>query len=66
MKLLEFLETANRKVVEWLFHPVFPLRIVEPFDEVENSLSVSPPSFDRGHDFVNIIFLALLKVLHFP
>jgi len=34
MKLPEFLQTAYRKVVEWLFRPVFAFRIVEPFDEV--------------------------------
>jgi len=65
MKLREFLQTAYRKVVEWFFHLVFSFRIIEPLDEVEYSLVVSPAAFDRGHYFVDIVFLRLLNVVSF-
>jgi len=46
MKLLEFLQTTYRTVVQWLFHPVLAFRIVEPFDQIEDSLVFSPAVFD--------------------
>ena len=63
MKLPEFLQTPYRKVVVWLFRPVFTFRIVEPFDEVENSFVISAATLDRGHNFIDIVFLRLLDVI---
>jgi len=65
MKLLEFLQSTYRKVVEGFFHPVFSFRIIEPLDEVEDSFVVSSAAFDRGHYFVDIVFLRLLNVISF-
>jgi len=63
VKFPEFLQTAYRKVVEWFFRPVFAFRIVELFDEIEDPFVVSPAAFDRGHDFVDIVFLRLLDIV---
>ena len=63
MKLSEFLQTAYRKVVEWFFRPVFALRIVEPFDEIKNSLVISPASLNRGHNFLHIVLFRLFDVV---
>jgi len=52
MKLSELLQTAYRKVVEWFFCPVPAFRIVEPFDEVENSSSL----LSGRHHFFDIVF----------
>ena len=57
MKLSELLQAAYWKVVEWLFRPVLAFRIVEPFDEVENSFVISPAALDRGHNFFDVVFL---------
>jgi len=57
VKLSELLQAAYWKVVEWLFRPVLAFRIVEPFDEVENSFVISPAALDRGHNFFDVVFL---------
>jgi len=54
---------AYRKVVKFFFHPVFVFRIVEPFYEVEDSFVISSAVFDRGHYFVDVVFLRLLNVV---
>jgi len=66
IKLLECLQTAYQKVVVWFFHPVFAFRIVVPFDEIENSLVISPAVLDRGHNFFQVVFLPLFDVVRFP
>jgi len=63
VKLPELLQTAYRKVVKWFFRSVFAFRVVEPFDEVKDSLAISAAAFDRGHNFVDIVFLRLLNVV---
>jgi len=63
VELLEFLPTAYRKVVKWFFHPVFAFRIVEPLDKVYDPSVVSSAAFDRGHNFVDIVFLRLFEVV---
>ena len=65
MKLPQFLLTAYQKVVKWFFHPVLAFRIVEPFDEVENSLVISPAVFNQGHDVFDVVFLRLFDVVGF-
>ena len=65
VKLPKFLQAAYRKVVEWLFCPVFSHRIIQPFNEVENSFVVFPAALDRRHNFFHIVFLALLDVICF-
>jgi len=57
MKLPEFLQTTYRKVVERFFPPVFAFRIVEPFDKIEDYFVISPAAFDRGNNYVNVVFL---------
>jgi len=47
MKLPEFLQTAYRKVVEWLLRPVLALRIVEPSDQVENPFVIPSAALAR-------------------
>jgi len=66
VKFSKFLQAAYRKVVEWLLCPVLTFRIVELFNEVEDSFVVSPAALDRRHDFFHIVFLALLDVICFP
>jgi len=66
MKLPKFLQTSYRKIVEWLFLPVFAFQIVKPFDKVENSFVISPAAFDRGHNFFDIVFFRLFDVVRFP
>jgi len=56
VKLPELLQTAYQKVVEWFFRPVFAFRVVVPFDKVKDSLVISPALFDRGHNFIDIVF----------
>ena len=63
MKLPELLQTAYRKVVEWFFRPILAFWVVEPFDQVKDSLVISSAAFDRGHNFVDIVFLRLLDVV---
>jgi len=63
VKLPEFLQTTYREVVEWFFRPVSAFRIVEPFDEVKGPFVISPATFGRGHNFVDIVFLGLLDVV---
>jgi len=63
MKLSEFFQAAYRKVVKFFFRPVFVFRIVEPFYEVEDSFVISSAVFDRGHYFVDVVFLRLLNVV---
>jgi len=46
LKLSEFLQTTYRKVVEWFLRPVLAFWIVEPFDEVEDSLVVVSAALD--------------------
>ena len=43
-------------VVKWL---------VEQSDEVEDSLVISTAALDRGHNFLDVLFLALLDVVRF-
>jgi len=57
MKLPEFLQTTYRKVVVWFFCPVLAFRIVEPFDEIENSLDIFQAVLERGHNVFHIVFL---------
>jgi len=64
MKLPEFLQTAYRKVIEWLLCPVLALQIVKPSDQVENPFVVSPATLDRGHNFLHIVLLALFNVVY--
>jgi len=46
MKLLEFLQTAYRKVVEQLLGPVLAPRIVQPSDQIEDSFVISSAALD--------------------
>jgi len=62
VKLSKFLQTAYRKVVIWLFRPVLPVRVVEPFNEVQDVA----PLLGAPKDLVNIIFLALFDSLRWP
>ena len=58
VKLPEFLQTSYRKVIIWFFRPVLPVRVVEPFDEVQNTA----PFPGAPKDLVNIVFLALFDI----
>jgi len=62
VKFSEFFQTTCRKVVEWLFHPVSLVRIVEPFHEIHDLAS----SFGAAYDLVDVVFLALLDIVCFP
>jgi len=62
VKLSELLQTAYRKVVEWLFRPVLSVWIVEPFHEVHDVA----PVFGVAHDLIDIVFLALLDIVCLP
>jgi hypothetical protein len=66
VKLTEFFQTAQGEVVEGLLRPVSTIREVKPFDEVENTTVVSAPSFDTGHDFIDVVFLTLFDIVRFP
>ena len=53
VELQEFLQTPYRKVVVCLLHPVLPVWVVEPFDEVQNAA----PFLGAPKDLVNIVLL---------
>jgi len=59
VELQEFLQTPYRKVVVCLLHPVLPVWVVEPFDEVQNAA----PFLGAPKDLVNIVLLALFDVI---
>jgi len=59
VKLLKFLQTAYRKVVVWLFRPVFLVGVIKPFDEVQDAA----PFLGALKNLVNIVLLALLDVV---
>ena len=65
MEFPEFLEASLREVVEWFFRPVHSSRIVELFDEVQDSFVVSSTSFDQGYNFLDIVFLTVFNVVGF-
>jgi len=61
VKLPKFLQAPYRKVIVWLFRPVLPVRVVEPFDEVQDAA----PFLGAPKDLVNIVLLALFDVVGF-
>jgi hypothetical protein len=65
VKLPEFVQTARGEVVVWLLGPITTFRVVKPFDKVEDAAVVSASSFDTGHDFFNVVLLALLDIVGF-
>jgi len=65
VKLPEFPQAAYRKVVEQFFHPVLAFRIVEPFDEVEDSFVITSAALDRGHNFIHVLFFRMLNIIGF-
>ena len=56
---MNLLQAAYRKVIVWFFCPVLPVRVVEPFDKVQDTA----PFPGAPKDLVNIVFLALLDVV---
>jgi len=61
MKFPKPFPASFREIVVWFFRPVFSLRIVEPFDEIENS-----PSLSSGrHYLLDVVFFRLLDVVGF-
>jgi len=59
VKLSQFLQAAYRKVIVWFFCPVLPVRVVEPFDEVQDAA----PFPGAPKDLVNIVFLTLFDIV---
>jgi hypothetical protein len=59
VKLSELLQTVYWKIVEKLFSPILLVRIVEPFDKIQDVA----PFLAVSKDLVNIVFLALFDVV---
>ena len=59
VKLPEFLQTSYRKVIIWFFRLVLSVRVVEPFDEVQDAA----PFPGAPKDLINIVFLALFDII---
>ena len=59
VEFAELVQTAQGEVVEGLFGPFLPVRVVEPFHEVEDA----PALFDGAHHFLDVVLLALLDVI---
>jgi hypothetical protein len=59
VKFPEFVQSAQREVVEGFCHPVFLVPIVVPLHEVKDV----PAAFDGAYHFLDVVFLALLDVV---